>query len=413
MRRGSPFSRAVLGLVCARAGHEHPARPWRGVCDCGSPLAVRYDLAAVARRWRRSSLARRPGGVWRYREVLPLATGVPVAALGEGGTPLLPAARLGRELGLARLWIKDESGNPTGSFKARGMAVAVNVAAALGRAAFAVPSAGNAGSALAAYAAAVGAAAHVFMPRDTPAACVADCRLLGADVTLVDGLITDAGRLLRERAAPDWTDLSTLREPYRLEGKKTLGYEIAEALGWRLPDVIVYPTGGGTGLLGMWKAFEELEALGWVEPGRRPRMVSVQAAGCAPLVRAFHAGAASATPWADAVTAASGLRVPAAVADFWILRVLRESRGTAVAVPETELLAETLRLARRVGVVACPEGGAALAALRCLIAAGEVAPDDEVVLFNTGSGLKYLEALEQARALESAPGGLTALPGAR
>jgi threonine synthase len=400
VRRGSPFSRAVLGLACARAGHEHAVRPWRGLCDCGSPLAVRYDLPRLARRWRRGSLARRRGGLWRFREVLPLAAGVPVTDLGEGGTPLLPAMRLGRELGLARLWIKDESGNPTASFKARGMAVAVNVAVALGRTVLAVPSAGNAGSALAAYAAAAGAAAHVFMPRDTPRVFLADCRLLGARVTLVDGLITDAARALREGAAGDWTDLSTLREPYRLEGKKTLGYEIAEALGWRLPDVIVYPTGGGTGLLGMWKAFEELEALGWIEPGRRPRMVCVQAAGCAPLVRAFHAGEPSAAPWEDAQTAASGLRVPAAVADFWILRVLRDSRGTAVAVPEASLLADTLRLSRREGVVACPEGGAALAALRQLAADGWVAPDEDVVLFNTGSGLKYLEALEQALAAE-------------
>jgi threonine synthase len=404
MRRGSPFSRAVLGLACARSGHEHSVRPWRGLCDCGSPLAVRYDLPRLARRWRRSQLARRRGGLWRFREALPLAAGVPVADLGEGGTPLLPAARLGRELDLARLWIKDESGNPTASFKARGMAVAVNVAAALGRTTLAVPSAGNAGSALAAYAAAVGATAHVFMPRDTPRAFLADCRALGARVTLVDGLITDAARALRESAGADWTDLSTLREPYRLEGKKTLGYEIAEALGWRLPDVIVYPTGGGTGLLGMWKAFEEMEALGWIEPGRRPRMVCVQAEGCAPLVRAFHAGEASARPWENGQTAASGLRVPAAVADFWILRVVRESQGTAVAVPEAALLADTLRLARREGVTACPEGGAALAALRRLAGDGWVAPDEEVVLFNTGSGLKYLEALEQALAAERESG---------
>jgi threonine synthase len=398
--RRSPFAPAVLGLACARAGHEYAAEPWRGLCECGSPLSVRYDLPRLKRRWRRGSLARRRGGLWRFREALPLAAGVPVSDLGEGGTPLVPAARLGRELGLARLWVKDESGNPTGSFKARGMALAVNVAVALARRELAVPSAGNAGSALAAYAAAAGATAHVFMPRDTPRAFLADCRALGAQVTLVDGLITDAGRAMRDSAAPDWTDLSTLREPYRLEGKKTLGYEIAEALGWRLPDVIVYPTGGGTGLLGMWKAFEELEALGWIEAGRRPRMVCVQAEGCAPLVRAFHAGAESAAPWADGQTLAAGLRVPAAVADFWILRVLRASRGTAVAVSEAALLAETLRLSRRVGVEACPEGGAALAALARLVADGTVGPEEEVVLFNTGSGLKYLEALEAALAAE-------------
>jgi threonine synthase len=400
--RRPPLSREVLGLACARHGHEHAAVPWRGLCDCGSPLAVRYDLARLARRWKRGSLARRHGGLWRYREALPLAAGAPIADLGEGGTPLRAARALGRELGLTRLWIKDESGNPTGSFKARGMSLAVNVAVALGRTRLAVPSAGNAGSALAAYAAACGVEAQVFMPRDTPRAFVVECQALGARVTLVDGLITDAARALRERAGPDWTDLSTLREPYRLEGKKTLGYEIAETLGWRLPDVILYPTGGGTGLLGMWKAFEELEELGWIERGRRPRMVSVQPEGCAPIVRAFHAGAEAATPWEGARTLASGLRVPSAVADFWILRALRESRGTARAVAERALLADTLAFSRAEGILACPEGGAALTALRALVAEGWVASGEEVVLFNTGSGLKYLEALEAALAEDGA-----------
>jgi threonine synthase len=338
--------------------------------------------------------------MWRWRELLPLAGDVPVADLGEGGTPLLPARALGSELGLPHLWIKDESGNPTGSFKARGLSMAVNVAAALGEVEFAVPSAGNAASALAAFAAARGVRAHVFMPRDTPRVVLAECSALGADVQLVDGLITDAARALRERAQGRWLDVSTLREPYRVEGKKTLGFEIAEALGWRLPDVIVYPTGGGTGLLGMWKAFEELEAMGWITPGQRPRMISVQAAGCAPLVRAFEQGREEAEPWEPAVTLAAGLRVPSAVADFWILDVVRQSGGRAVAVTEEALLRDTLHFARTEGIVACPEGGAALAALRDLVAQGRVSADETVILFNTGSGLKYLEALDAALAQE-------------
>jgi threonine synthase len=338
--------------------------------------------------------------MWRWRELLPLADGVPVADLGEGGTPLMPARTLGRELGLERLWIKDESGNPTASFKARGLSMAVNVAAALGAEEFAVPSAGNAAAALSAFGAARGVRCHVFMPRDTPRAVITECQALGADLRLVDGLITDAAHQLREANDGSWCDVSTLREPYRVEGKKTLGLEIAEALGWQLPDVILYPTGGGTGLLGMWKAFEELEALGWIEAGQRPRMISVQAAGCAPLVRAFEEGREEAGTWENAVTLAAGLRVPSAIADFWILDVIRKSGGAAVAVPEETLLLETLHFSRAEGILACPEGGAALAALIALVGEGKIAPDETVVLFNTGSGLKYLEALEAALELE-------------
>jgi threonine synthase len=363
---------------------------------------ARYDLPRLAKSWKRAALERRRGGMWRFREVLPLSSKAPIADLGEGGTLLRPARRLGAELGLAHLYIKDESPNPTGSFKARGMAAAVSVAVALGKKRLAVPSAGNAGSALSAYAAALGVPALLFMPRDTPRAFVTECRALGAKVTLVDGTIADAGRALRERAGEEWTDLSTLREPYRLEGKKTLGYEIAEDLAWTLPDVIVYPTGGGTGLLGMWKAFEEMEELGWIERGRRPRMVSVQSEGCAPIVRAFHSGAVEATPWQSAHTLAAGLRVPSAVADFWILSVLRESGGTARMVTEAELLRDTLYFSRAEGILACPEGGAALAALRKLVAEGWIAGDEKVVLFNTGTGLKYLEAVDEALAREAA-----------
>ena len=400
MTASSVLSPVFSHLECVRRGHQYEPLPWRGLCECGSPLAVRYDLDSLRDRFDREKLACRRGGMWRWGEMLPLAAGVPVADLGEGSTPLLPAHALGEELGLANLWIKDESGNPTGSFKARGLSMAVNVAAALGATEFAVPSAGNAAAAVSAFAAARGARAHVFMPLDTPRAVVTECRVLGAEVVLVDGLITDAAHALREQNDGRWCDVSTLREPYRVEGKKTLGLEIAEALCWQLPDVIIYPTGGGTGLLGMWKAFEELEALGWIAPGKRPRMISVQADGCAPLVRAFDEGRQEAEPWQNATTLAAGLRVPSAIADFWILDVIRESGGSAVAVEEEALLRETLHFSRAEGILACPEGGAALAALCRLVDEGSVRADETVVLFNTGSGLKYLEALEAALALE-------------
>ncbi len=397
MSRG-PLSRFLTHLECARAGHRHDPLPWRGLCPCGSPLAARYDLAAVGAATSWPQLSRRRRGLWRWRELLPLAEEAPVTWLGEGDTPLLPAPRLARELGVREIWIKDESGNPTGSFKARGLAVAVHVAAATGYRGVAVPSAGNAASALSAYAAALGLAARVFVPRDTPRAALVDCRAYGAEVRLVDGVITDAARALRAEAREGEADLSTLREPYRLEGKKTLGYELAEAFEGHLPEAVLYPTGGGTGLLGMWKAFEELEGLGWLVPGRRPRLYVVQAAGCAPLVRAFERGLESAPPWEDPHTVAAGLRVPVAVADFWILRAVRESGGGAVAVGEESLLADTLHLARTTGIAACPEGGATLAGLRRLREAGAVGPGDRVLIYNTGSGLKYLEALEAALA---------------
>lgn len=394
----SAFSPLASHLRCERAGHEWPLLPWRGLCECGSPLAVQYDLAAVRARVDPATVAARPRGLWRWRELLPLAADFPLGWLGEGDTPVLRAPRLEQALGVREIWIKDESGNPTGSFKARGLSVAVHAARAAGFRAVAVPSAGNAASALAAYARATGLEARVFVPRDTPRAAVLDCRAYGAHVQLVDGLISDAARLLREDPRDGEADLSTLREPYRLEGKKTLGLELFEQLRGELPEVVLYPTGGGTGLLGMWKAFQELEALGWMAPGRRPRLFAVQAEGCAPIVRAHAAGADRAIPWEDARTSASGLRVPAAVADFWILAAVRASGGGAVAVSEDALLRDTLALTRATGILACPEGGATLAALRQLLAAGLVAPDARVLLYNTGSGLKYLEAIEQALA---------------
>jgi threonine synthase len=296
------------------------------------------------------------------------------------------------------VWLKDESGNPTGSFKARGLSAAVTKARAFGARHVALPSAGNAGGALAAYAAAAGLRAHVFVPADCPRAFVVEATALGAEVTLVPGFITDAGRRLREVAAPEWADLSTLREPYRVEGKKTMGYEIAEQLGWTLPDAILYPTGGGTGLVGMAKAFREMIELGWIAPGASPRLVSVQVEGCAPVVRAFHAGADEATPWEAPATLAAGLRVPAAVGDRWMLAELRASGGTAIAVSEAAMLAGTLALSRATGVLAAPEGGAVWAAFGQLADAGWFRPGERIVLFNTGSGLKYLEAIEAALA---------------
>jgi len=325
--------------------------------------------------------------------MLPVQSPAGVVSLGEGMTPLLRAERLGKRLGLNHLYIKDESLNPTGSFKARGLAVASARAAELGGTRVAVPSAGNAGGATAAYAARAGLESYVFMPRDVPRAFIVECQINGAHVELVDGLITDAGR--RVAAGRDeygWFDLSTLKEPYRVEGKKTMGYELAEPCDWELPHVIIYPTGGGTGLVGMWKSFDEMEALGWID-SHRPRMVSVQAAGCAPIVRAFESGATRAEPWQNAATMAAGLRVPSAVGDALMLRALRDSEGTAVAVSETEILWGVKEIGQSEGLFVCPEGGAALAGLRRLVEQGWIDREERVVLFNTGSGLKYLDAL--------------------
>ena len=327
--------------------------------------------------------------------MLPLFPGESEVTLGEGFTPLIHAARLGRELGLSRLHVKDESLNPTNSFKARGQATAVTRARALGASTLSVPTAGNAGCAMAAYAAHAGLDAQVFMPADVKAPFRVECESYGATVTLVDGLITDAGRVAAERGGPlGWYDVSTLKEPYRLEGKKTMGFELAEQLRWRLPDVVVYPTGGGTGLIGMWKAFEELEAIGWIPPGRRPRMISVQAEGCAPIVRAFEQGRASAEPPERPHTIADGLRVPRAVGDFLMLRIIRDSGGTAIAVSDQAMVNGMRQMGRTEGISAAPEGGATVAALEALIEGGLIARDELVVLFNTGGALKYLEVLE-------------------
>jgi threonine synthase len=310
------------------------------------PLLARYDLAA-ARSWPRESLRDREPTMWRYRELMPLFDGETPVSLGEGFTPLFHAPRLGRAVGLDALFVKDESLNPTNSFKARGQAAAVTRARALGAEVLSVPSAGNAANAMAAYAARAGLGAKVFMPRDVKVPFIRECELYGAEVTLVDGLITDAGRVAAERGGPlGWYDVSTLKEPYRVEGKKTMGYELAEQLGWRLPDWIVYPTGGGTGMVGMWKAFEELEAIGWIAPGHRPRMVTVQADGCAPIVRALNDGTERAAMWDNAHTVADGLRVPRAIGDFLVLRAIRASGGTAVAVSDVSMVEGMLEIGR-------------------------------------------------------------------
>jgi threonine synthase len=357
--------------------------------SCGKPLLARYDLAAAAKGLSRDRLRRRPPTLWRYTELLPVEDPARVLTLGEGFTPLLRAPRLGEHLRLPGLLIKEEGVNPTGSFKARGLSVAVSRALELGASDLSIPSAGNAAGAMSAYAALGAAKAHVFMPNDVPPLFIAECRAYGAEVTLVDGLITDCGRLAAEGVRDHGRfDISTLKEPYRIEGKKTLGYEVAEQLDWRLPDVIVYPTGGGTGLVGMWKAFDEMESLGWIGPAR-PRMVSVQPTGCAPIVLAHEEGMEYAAPWEDARTIADGLRVPAAVGDFLILRALRESGGTAIAVSDEEMLAAVRLLGRTAGIFASPEGGATLAAAQRLLAQGWIAQNETVILFNTGSGLKY------------------------
>ncbi len=387
-------------IICPRCDHRFPLSRLLNLCTCGSPLLVRYDLKKASANFSISSLQGRVSSLWRYRELLPLRDDANLVSLGEGFTPLLPAKSLAGELGLKRLWIKDEAQNPTGSFKDRGLSLAISRAKELGVKKAAIPSAGNAGGSLAAYAARARIEAHVFMPRDTPIANQIEVQQYGARLTLVDGLINDCGRIINERkTAEGWFDISTLKEPYRVEGKKTMGYEIAEQLNWTLPDVIIYPTGGGTGLIGMWKAFQEMEELGWIG-SKRPRMVSVQASGCAPIVKAFGEGRETAEPWQNAKTVASGLRVPQAVADFLMLRALRESNGMALSVSDEEMIAEIPRLGRAEGIFFCPEGAACAAALRRSMQNGWVKPTDEVVLFNTASGLKYLDVLQAAQKRE-------------
>ncbi len=354
------------------------------------PLWVRYDLEAIRKAVSRDDLLRRPPTLWRYRELLPVRDDDHVVSLGEGMTPLLRAPRMGAALGLNDLWIKDESQMPTGSFKSRGMSVAVSMAKQFGLRRLATPTAGNAGAALAAYGARAGMEVFVFMPADTPVGIQQECALSGARVYLVDGLITDCGRIVREgREVMDWFDMATLKENYRIEGKKTMGLELAEQFGWRLPDVILYPTGGGTGLIGMWKVFDELRKLGWLESETMQRMIAVQSDGCAPIVRAFEEGERFARPWESPRTVAWGIRVPSAIGDFMILDAVRESGGTAIAVPDGDIPAAMKQTGAMEGIAICPETAACVVAARMLAADGRLRSDERVVIFNTGAPLQY------------------------
>jgi threonine synthase len=381
-------------LVCTRCDASFVKdKLWNLSTCCQAPLFARYDLDGVAKALKPDMLADRIPTMWRYAEVMPVEEESCRVSLGEGFTPLLQASSLGRSVGAPHLMIKDEGVNPTGSFKARGLSAAISRVFELGGTAVAIPSAGNAGGATAAYAARVGMPAHIFMPKDVPEANRVECEALGARLELVDGLISDCGKIVAERKDKEgWFDVSTLKEPYRVEGKKTMGYELAEQLDWVLPDVILYPTGGGTGLIGMWKAFDEMEQMGWIG-AERPRMVSIQASGCAPIVRAFEAGEEKAEPWVGAHTVASGLRVPGAVGDFLMLRAIRESGGCALSVTDEELMAAVPEMAAATGIFPAPEGAATLAGLRKLVSANLVTEDDRVVLFNTGTGLKYIDVM--------------------
>jgi len=382
----------VTHLECSKTGKRYEPNKLYNLSEAGKPLLVRYDLKMSARTLTKASLKKRVSTLWRYREVLPVVKDENIVTLGEGWTPLIHAKRLGGQWGLPELFIKDESPNPTGSFKARGLGMAISMAKELGVRKVAIPTAGNAGGAMAAYAAAAGMEAYVYMPRDTPAANRIECEQLGARVTLIDGLITDCGaEVARRKEAEGWFDVSTLKEPYRIEGKKTMGYELAEQFDWELPEVILYPTGGGTGLIGMWKAFDEMEEMGWVG-STRPRMFSVQAAGCAPIVRAFDNGWYEAPEFENAHTVASGLRVPRAIGDFIMLDILRRSGGGALAVTDEEMIADTRLIGSAEGLFCAPEGAACFSALKKLLATGQVSSSDRIVLFNTGAGVKYLEA---------------------
>jgi threonine synthase len=384
----------IVGFECSRCGETLPPQPAPTVCPKdGGPLYVRYDLAAIRRSTTRESVNTGPKSMWRYAVVLPDAEPV---TLGEGFTPLLPS----REY--PNLLIKDDGLNPTGSFKARGMSAAITMLRHYGLKKLAAPSAGNAGGALAAYAAAAGLEAYVFMPKDVPLANRLEVEASGAHLTLVDGLISDCGRMVAERKDKEgWFDVSTLKEPFRVEGKKTMGYEVAEQMGWSLPDAIIYPIGGGVGLIGMWKAFEEMEELGWISKGKRPKMICVQSDGCAPIPKALHEGNAASEVWPDAHTLAAGLRVPKAYGDFIILDIVRKSGGTAIAVSDDDIMEGVKELASEEGIFACPEGGAALAAYKRLMQGGFLKSRDRVVLFNTGSGYKYLDVFAKYWGVEA------------
>jgi len=382
----------VTHLDCSLCDRRFEPNQIHNLCSCGGTLFVRYDLPGIKETWSRDQVRSARPDLWRYLPVLPPQRPESIVSLGEGMTPLIRAHRLGAAIGAQNLWVKDEGLNPTASFKARGMTTAITMAKELGIRKIAIPSAGNAASAAAAYAAAAGVEAHIFMPKDVPQSNYIECKTLGATVTLVDGLISDCARIVVERKDEEgWFDMSTLKEPYRVEGKKTMGYEVAEQFDWNLPDAIFYPTGGGVGMIGMWKAFDELEQLGWVG-ARRPKMIAVQAEGCQPIVRAFEKHASSSEFWQNASTVAAGLRVPKPLGDVLILNILRESAGTAIAISDEEILDAGRELASLEGIFAAPEGAACVTAARKLLANQFLKPADRIVLYNTGSGLKYLDA---------------------
>lgn len=387
------MSSSVVELECSACRKKYDATKEQHLCTCGKPLLARYDLKRAAETFTLAALKDRPRNLWRYAEVLP---DDPPVSLGEGMTPLVHAKRLGASMGLENLYVKDEGLNPTGSFKARGMSAAVTRARQLGVKALAAPTAGNAGGALAAYAAAAGIPAVIVMPADTPSANVMECQAFGAKVVKLDGLISECGKYVAENKDHEgWYDVSTLKEPYRVEGKKTMGYELWEQFGGKLPHVIFYPTGGGVGLIGMCKAFDELEQMGRIG-AERPRMVAVQAEGCAPIVKAWEAHQSSAQFFANAVTIASGLRVPGPLGDQLILSMLRQTKGTAVAVTDNQMLHAGRELASLEGILAAPEGAATVVGARILAGSGWIKPHETVVLFNTGTGYKYAEAWQKA-----------------
>ena len=382
-------------LECSKCGERHDADQVQTVCkQCGKPLFARYDLERAKETLTKRDLVGRVSSMWRYREILPVRRSENVVTLGEGWTPLIPTRRLGESLGLKNLLVKDEGIIPTGSFKARGLSAAISKAKELGIKRVALPSAGNAAGAIAAYGARAGIEVYVFMPEDAPKVNAVESDVVGGKVVFVKGLISDAGKLVKDGAQEmGWFNVATLGEPYRVEGKKTMGLEVAEQLDWKLPDVIIYPTGGGTGIIGMWKVFDELEEMGWIG-SERPRMVSVQAEGCSPIVKAYIEGKEESQFFEGANTVAAGLRVPKALGDFLILNAVRESKGTAIAVSDEELMADVRLISRLEGIFACPEGAATISALRKMVEAGEVDRDESIVLFNTGSGLKYTDLFD-------------------
>ncbi|MBI4908861.1 MAG: threonine synthase [Acidobacteria bacterium] len=382
----------ISHLECSHTGERYEAGQVHNLSKAGYPLLVKYDLEKAREGWSRDWINNAPANMWRYAPVLPVTKPASIVSLGEGMTPMIRTRRLGEKLGATNLWVKDDGVNPTGSFKARGLSCAISMAKELGLTKLAIPSAGNAASALAAYAAAAGMEAHIYMPQDVPQANYIECKAFGAHVTLVDGLISDCAKIVAAKSPVEgWFDVSTLKEPYRIEGKKTMGYEIAEQFQWTLPGAILYPTGGGVGIIGMWKAFQELETLGWIT-GKKPKMIAVQAEGCMPVVRAYLKGAERSEFFENASTVASGLRVPKPLGDFLILKAVRDSGGTAIAVSDAEALHAGVDLATTEGIFAAPEGAACVAAIPKLLASGALEAGEKIVIYNTGAGLKYLEA---------------------